>query len=96
MNKNLKNASIYIAIFIGILILVMMTKNSVVKSVELSYNEFTDKLNNDQVAALNIDGNKITGELSDQTIFETYIPSMLSPITGTKISEIESLKTTGI
>lgn len=96
MNKNLKNASIYIAIFIGILILVMMTKNSVVKSVELSYNEFTDKLNNDQVAALNIDGNKITGELSDQTIFETYIPSMLSPITGEKISEIESLKVTGI
>ena len=96
MNKNLKNASIYIAIFIGILILVMMTKNSVVKSVELTYNEFNDKLNSDQVQKLSIDGNKITGQLSDQTLFETYIPSMLSPITGEKISELEGKTITGV
>ncbi|MBF4695613.1 ATP-dependent zinc metalloprotease FtsH [Fusibacter ferrireducens] len=96
MNKNLKNASIYIAIFIGILILVMMTKNSVVKSVELSYNEFNDKLGSDQIQSLSIDGNKITGQLSDQTLFETYIPSMLSPITGEKISELEGKKITGV
>ncbi len=96
MNKNLKNASIYIAIFIGILILVMMTKNSVVKSVELTYNEFNDKLNSDQVQTLSIDGNKITGQLSDQTLFETYIPSMLSPITGEKISELEGKTITGV
>lgn len=96
MNKNLKNASIYIAIFIGILILVMMTKNSVVKSVELTYNEFNDKLNNDQVQTLSIDGNKITGQMSDQTLFETYIPSMLSPITGEKISELEGKTITGV
>ncbi len=96
MNKNLKNASIYIAIFIGILILVMMTKNSVVKSVELSYDEFNEKLSSDLVKELRIDGNKITGELTDQTLFETYVPSMLSPITGENISKIENLKVTGI
>ena len=96
VNKNLKNASIYIAIFIGILILVMMTKNSAVTSVNLTYNEFMDKLNSDQVITLNIDNNKITGKLSDQTLFETYIPNMLSPITGEKISELEGKVINGI
>lgn len=96
MNKNLKNASIYIAIFIGILILVMMTKNGVVKTVELSYSDFISQLANDQVKELRIDGNKISGELADKTIFETYIPGMLSLFTGQKISEIESVKITGI
>ncbi|MDN5297715.1 MAG: cell division protease FtsH [Clostridiales bacterium] len=82
MKKGLKGASVYIAIFVGILIIVMMSGINTQKVVELSYDEFTLKLDNEEVQQIRIDGNKISGTLADSTVFETYIPSMLASKTG--------------
>jgi len=85
MKKGLKGASVYIAIFIGILIIVMMSGINTQSVVELSYDDFTLKLENNEIQQMRIDGYSISGTLTDQTLFETYVPSMLAAKTGDMI-----------
>jgi cell division protease FtsH len=85
MKKGLKGASVYIAIFIGILIIVMMSGINTQSVVELSYDDFTLKLENNEIQQMRIDGYSISGSLTDQTLFETYVPSMLAAKTGDMI-----------
>lgn len=59
MKKGLKGASIYILIFIGILIFVTVNGVNTQKTVELSYDEFVAKLGSDQIKEVQIDGNKV-------------------------------------
>ncbi len=90
MKNGLKGASIYIAIFIGILVIVMMSGINTQKVTELSYNEFVNNLENNAITQVSIDGNKITGVLTDQSQFTTYIPSMLAYKTGEMIGDKEA------
>jgi len=85
MKKGLKGASVYIAIFVGILIIVMMSGINTQSVVELSYDDFTLKLENNEIQQMRIDGYSISGTLTDQTLFETYVPSMLAAKTGDMI-----------
>ena len=55
MKKGLKGASIYIMIFIGILIFVTVNGVNTQKTTELSYDELVVKLGNDQIKEVNID-----------------------------------------
>ena len=87
MKKGLKGASIYILIFIGILIFVTVNGVNTQKTVELSYDEFVAKLGSDQIKEVQIDGNKVSGVLSDDTAFATYVPGMLALKTGERIIE---------
>ena len=89
MKKGLKGASIYIMIFIGILIFVTLNGVNTQKTTELSYDELLVKLGNDQIKEVKIDGNKVSGVLSDDTIFATYVPTMLAAKTGEMIIEYQ-------
>ena len=89
MKKGLKGASVYIAIFIGILIIVRMAGINTQKIEELSYDEFTVKLSNSEIEKLNIDGYRLSGVLTDGTIFETYVPSILASKTGEMLIEYQ-------
>ena len=82
MKKGLKGASIYIMIFIAILVFVTVNGVNAQKTVELTYDEFMLKLGNDQIKEVQIDGNKVTGALLDGSEFSTYVPSMLALKTG--------------
>lgn len=100
MKKGLKGASIYILIFIAILVFVTLNGVNSQKTTELSYDEFIVKLGNDQIKEVQIDGNKVSGVLSDETNFTTYVPSMLALKTGeliiTKIADGSVLPVKGI
>ncbi len=100
MKKGLRGASIYIAIFIGILILVTMSGVNAQKSVDFSYDEFMVKLENNQIKEVQIDGNSITGLLNDDSKFTSYVPSMLAQKTGELLLELKDsgnlVKVTGI
>lgn len=100
MKKGLKGASIYIMIFIAILVFVTLNGVNSQKTTELSYDEFVLKLGNDQIKEVQIDGNKVSGVLSDETNFTTYVPSMLALKTGeliiTKIADGSVLPVKGI
>ncbi|GAB6106974.1 ATP-dependent zinc metalloprotease FtsH [Fusibacter bizertensis] len=100
MKKGLKGASIYIMIFIAILVFVTLNGVNAQKTTELSYDEFVLKLGNDQIKEVQIDGNKVSGVLSDETNFTTYVPSMLALKTGeliiTKIADGSVLPVKGI
>ena len=90
MKKGLKGASIYILIFIGILTFVMVNGVNTQKTVELSYDEFVLKLGSNQIKEVQIDGNKVSGVLSDDSVFSTYVPGMLALKTGEMIIEYKS------
>jgi cell division protease FtsH len=100
MKKGLRGASIYIAIFIGILILVTMSGVNTQKSVDFSYDEFMVKLENNEIQEVQIDGNSITGLLNDGSKFTSYVPSMLAQKTGELLLELKEsgnlVKVTGI
>lgn len=100
MKKGLRGASIYIAIFIGILILVTMSGVNAQKSVDFSYDEFMVKLENNQIQEVQIDGNSITGLLNDGSKFTSYVPGMLAQKTGELLLELKEsgnlVKVTGI
>lgn len=89
MRKGLKGASIYIMIFIGILIFVTINGVNTQKTTELSYDELLVKLGSDQIKEVKIDGNKVSGVLSNDTIFATYVPTMLAAKTGEMIIEYQ-------
>ncbi len=90
MKKGLKGASIYIMIFIGILIFVTINGVNTQKTTELSYDELIDKLGNDQIKQVKIDGNTVSGVLLDDTTFTTYVPGMLAVKTGEMIIEYQA------
>lgn len=90
MNKGLRGASIYVIIFIGILIFVTLNGVNTQKTAELTYDDFVGKLESDQIKEVQIDGNKVSGELQDGTIFESYVPSMLALKTGEIIIEYQA------
>jgi len=90
MNKGLRGASIYVIIFIGILIFVTLNGVNTQKTAELTYDDFVGKLESDQIKEVQIDGNKVSGELQDGTIFESYVPSMLALKTGEMIIEYQA------
>ncbi len=90
MKKGLKGASIYIIIFIGILIFVTVNGVNTQKITELSYDEFVVKLGSDQITDVQINGNEVTGTLVDGTVFTSYVPSMLALKTGEMIIEYKA------
>jgi len=90
MKKGLKGASIYIIIFIGILIFVTVNGVNTQKVTELSYDEFVVKLGSDQITDVQINGNEVTGTLIDGTVFTSYVPSMLALKTGEMIIEYKT------
>ncbi|HAS72799.1 MAG TPA: zinc metalloprotease [Clostridiales bacterium UBA8960] len=90
MKKGLKGASIYIMIFIGILIFVTINGVNTQKTTELSYDELIVKLGNDQIKEVNIDGNTVSGVLLDDSVFTTYVPSMLAVKTGEMIIDYQA------
>jgi len=90
MKKGLKGASIYILIFIGILIFVTVNGVNTQKSIELSYDEFVVKLGSDQIKEVQIDGNKVSGILVDDSSFSSYVPSMLALKTGEMIIQYKA------
>lgn len=100
MKKGLKGASIYIVIFLGILLLVTMSGVNAQKSVDFSYDEFMQKLEDNQIKEVQIDGNSITGVLNDGTAFTSYVPGMLALRTGEILLEYKEsgnlVKVTGI
>lgn len=87
MKKGLKSASIYIVIFIGILILVTLSGVNTNKVTSITYDEFMKKIADSKVSIVKMDGNKITGELTDTTKFSVDVPSMLSYRTGEVIHD---------
>ncbi|MGX8797019.1 ATP-dependent zinc metalloprotease FtsH [Fusibacter sp. JL298sf-3] len=86
MKKGLKGASIYIVIFIGILILVTLSGVNTNKIENITYDEFMQQLNDKKIISMKVDGNKITGELSDTTNYSVDVPTMLALTTGDIIS----------
>lgn len=83
MKKGLKGASVYIVIFIGILLIVRMAGlNNTNPVIELSYNQLVDGLNNNEITQIEINGYLLSGEMADGTLFETYVPAIMASATG--------------
>ncbi|MBM7561910.1 ATP-dependent zinc metalloprotease FtsH [Fusibacter tunisiensis] len=100
MKKGLKGASIYIVIFLGILLLVTMSGINAQKSVDYSYDVFIEKLEGNEISEVQIDGNTISGKLNDGTVFTSYVPTMLALKTGEMLLDLKEsgqlMKVTGI
>ncbi len=85
MNKWGKSAFVYLVLFVIVLgfIWVLKLDSGAVK--EVAYSEFMSSLTGGEVATVNIQGNRISGELisgSNKVAFRTYVPSMLIEETG--------------
>lgn len=100
MKKGLKSASIYIVIFVGILILVTLSGVNNNKETSITYDEFINKIEETKISSAKLDGNKISGELLDGTKFVVDVPAMLTFRTGELIYEYleenPSFKTEGV
>ncbi len=85
MKKGLRGASIYIVIFIGILILVTMSGVNTQKVESLTYDQLIQNLSNDNIISIEVDGNKVSGQLVGEKQFTSYIPSIVALKTGEMI-----------
>lgn len=100
MKKGLKSASIYVVIFVGILILVTLAGVNNGKETAITYDNFIKKIEETKISSAKLDGNKITGVLLDGTNFVVEVPAMLTYRTGELIYEYleknPSFKTEGV
>ncbi|HXE74792.1 MAG TPA: ATP-dependent zinc metalloprotease FtsH [Candidatus Xenobia bacterium] len=76
MNPTARNALFWIVLLGTIVFLVMMLSSSLTGSVqEPSFSDFMNKVESGQVARMEIQGNRVTGEYKDGTRYKTYIPT---------------------
>lgn len=73
-NKNFKNAGLYLLILIVAISILssLFTPSSTVK--ELTYSQFLNEVEKNNVKNVTISGNTITGVLNDNQKFSTYLP----------------------
>jgi cell division protease FtsH len=88
-----RNMALWVVILVMILLLVTMLRQGEEPTPPLAYSEFLGKVELDQVEAVTIEENEITGTLSDGSEFSTYAPAIsegLLALLGDKVSKIEA------
>ncbi len=76
MNPTARNALFWIVLLGTIVFLLMMLSSSISGTVqEPAFSDFMNKVEAGQVAKVEIQGNRVTGEYKDATRFKTYIPT---------------------
>lgn len=78
MNRFLKNASIYILIFIAIFAAVQIFNFQAKEVKDIYYSQLIQELDRDNVKELVISDKVVTGELKNGIKFQTYIPDVTS------------------
>lgn len=88
MKKGLKGASIYIIIFVGLLIFVSMYGMNAPQVERIHYDAFLKIVEEDQATRIELsEGNRISGTRLDGSEFVSYVPSMLAFKTGELLFE---------
>ncbi len=76
MNPTARNALFWIVLLGTIVFLLMMLGSSITGTVqEPAFSEFMNKVESGQVAKVEIQSNRVTGEYRDGTKYKTYIPT---------------------
>jgi cell division protease FtsH len=76
MKNFAKGISIYIVIFVIILLIVTMLSNQTVETVELTFTQLVTQLEAKNVSQIKFVNNNVTGTLKDGTIFNSYVPDV--------------------
>lgn len=82
---NQRNMLAWALVLLAVLVVFNILSQQPVRMQEFTFSEFLDKVNQGQVAEVLIQGQKITGKLSDSTAFSSYAPAD-SQITETLLS----------
>lgn len=73
-NKNFKNAGLYLLILIVVISIFSSLFQPTSTIMELSYSQFLNEVEKNNVISVTISGNTITGVLSNNQKFSTYLP----------------------
>ena len=76
MKNFAKGISIYIVIFVIILLIVTMLSNQTVETVELTFTQLVTQLEAKNVSQIKFVNNNVTGTLKDGTSFNSYVPDV--------------------
>jgi cell division protease FtsH len=69
-----KNMALWVVILVMILMLVTMLRQGQTTPPDIAYNEFLDKIANDQLQSIVIEEGHVVGTLTDGSEFATYLP----------------------
>jgi cell division protease FtsH len=69
-----KNMALWVVILVMILLLVTMLKQGQQAPPELTYSEFLQKVDTEQLESVTIEENTVVGKLTDGTEFSSYLP----------------------
>ena len=79
MRRFFKNISVYLLIVVVIMFAIQILGGNDIESVkEMNITELIGHITNDEVKAIEIQGNELRGKLNDKTQFEVYLPPGLS------------------
>ena len=73
-NRNFKNAGLYLLILIVVISILSSLFQPVSSIKEISYSQFLNEVEKNNVNSVTISGNTITGVLNDNQKFSTYLP----------------------
>ncbi|MDO4800396.1 MAG: ATP-dependent zinc metalloprotease FtsH, partial [Bacillota bacterium] len=85
MRNLARGATIYIVLFLIVLLFLRFFNFSAPQTEEISYDAFVQQLNSNQIKEVQIEGGLLNGVLKNDRKFKTYIPPMLSVPTGIQI-----------
>ncbi|MGM0378692.1 MAG: ATP-dependent zinc metalloprotease FtsH [Bacillota bacterium] len=89
MKKFFKGASIYLVIFIAILLLVRFWGGSQAEIIQLNATQLNERLSNSEVKYAEIDeDNRVSGTLKDGNKFEAVIPKIIQNDMGSKFYKL--------
>jgi cell division protease FtsH len=80
-----KNMALWVVLLLMILLLVTVLRENQEPPAEISFTEFLNKLEGDQVGSVTMEEGHVTGEFRDGTDFVTYVP----PIYDTLVPRLE-------
>ena len=80
-----KNMALWVVLLLMILLLVTVLRENQEPPAEISFTEFLNKLEGDQVGSVTMEEGHVTGEFRDGTDFATYVP----PIYDTLVPRLE-------
>ena len=80
-----KNMALWVVLLLMILLLVTVLRENQEPPAEISFTEFLNKLEGDQIGSVTMEEGHVTGEFRDGTDFATYVP----PIYDTLVPRLE-------
>lgn len=85
MNRWGRSIFVYLVLFVIVLGFIWVLRLDGETVTEVSYSKFLSALENNEINTVNVQGNKVTGKLADNRLFQTYVPTMFIEETGARI-----------